>query len=176
MSKIKMLPDDVTRQIAAGEVVERPASVVKELLENAIDAGAQRITVRTSGAGEDLIEVIDDGEGMSRKDVTQAPANFATSKINSAQDLHRIGTYGFRGEALASISAVSRFELISADSESGEGWKLEVAGKDVKGPEPSPRERGTTVRVNGNTDTPPPSRATSIMSPAPNSCRARTVP
>ncbi len=147
MPKIKTLPDDVTRQIAAGEVVERPASVVKELLENAIDAGAQKVTVRTSGAGEDLIEVIDDGVGMSRDDILLAPANFATSKITSAADLHRIGTYGFRGEALASISAVSRFELVSSNASDGEGWRLTVEGKSVTGPDPAPCERGTTVRV-----------------------------
>ena len=115
MAVIHTLPDDVARRIAAGEVVERPASVVKELFENAVDAGARSITVMTVGGGESLIEVRDDGSGMSREDVELAPRNFSTSKITDASDLERIATYGFRGEALASISAVSRFELISSE-------------------------------------------------------------
>jgi DNA mismatch repair protein MutL len=147
MTLIKTLPDDVARRIAAGEVVERPASVVKELLENAVDAGARSLTVVTAGAGETLIEVRDDGRGMSPDDVRMAPRNFSTSKIQDADDLQRVATYGFRGEALASISAVSRFEVISSDGESGEGWRLAIEGKDPVVDEPAPRERGTTVRV-----------------------------
>jgi DNA mismatch repair protein MutL len=147
MASIYTLPDDVTRQIAAGEVVERPASVVKELIENAVDAGARRIFVRTTGAGESLIEVRDDGKGMSAEDVVLAPENFSTSKIRRAEDLHRISTYGFRGEALASISSVSRFELISSDGTKGEGWRVSIEGKDEVANEPAPHERGTTVRV-----------------------------
>lgn len=147
MPIIKTLPDDVARRIAAGEVVERPASVVKELVENAVDAGATRITVVTAGAGETLIEVRDNGSGMVREDVEMAPRNFSTSKINSSEDLHRIATYGFRGEALASISSVSRFELVSSAAEGGEGWRVLVEGKDPTASEPAPHERGTTVRV-----------------------------
>jgi DNA mismatch repair protein MutL len=147
MAVIRTLPDDVARRIAAGEVVERPASVVKELLENAVDAGARSITITTAGGGEALIEVRDDGSGMSREDVELAPRNFSTSKIRDADDLLRIETYGFRGEALASISSVSRFEMISSDRADGEGWRVRIEGKDPVVSEPAPHERGTTVRV-----------------------------
>jgi DNA mismatch repair protein MutL len=147
MANIFTLSDDVTRQIAAGEVVERPASVVKELIENSVDAGARRIHVRTSGAGEELIEVRDDGKGMPPDDVVLAPENFSTSKIRRAEDLHRIATYGFRGEALASISSVSRFEIVSSNKTAGEGWRIAIDGKDALANEPAPHERGTTVRV-----------------------------
>jgi len=147
MQRIHTLPDDVARRIAAGEVVERPASVVKELVENAIDAGAHRISVRTSGAGEDLIEVTDDGCGMSQEDIVVAPRNFSTSKITQPEDLHRISTYGFRGEALAAISSVSRFEIISSDNDQGEGWRVAIEGKSTTANQPAPHQRGTTVRV-----------------------------
>ncbi len=147
MPVIRTLPDDVARRIAAGEVVERPASVVKELVENAVDAGARSITVVTVGAGEALIEVHDDGAGMGREDVELAPRNFSTSKIHDVDDLHRITTYGFRGEALASISAVSRFELTSSDRAGGEGWRVRVEGKSIVSSEPAAHDRGTTVRV-----------------------------
>lgn len=147
MAVIHTLPDDVARRIAAGEVVERPASVVKELFENAVDAGARSITVMTVGGGESLIEVRDDGAGMSREDVEMAPRNFSTSKITDADDLERIATYGFRGEALASISAVSRFELISSDNTKGEGWRIRIEGKEPIERGPAPQARGTTVRV-----------------------------
>ncbi|HKW14373.1 MAG TPA: DNA mismatch repair endonuclease MutL [Candidatus Krumholzibacteria bacterium] len=147
MTVIHTLPDDVARRIAAGEVVERPASVIKELFENAVDAGARSITVMTVGGGESLIEVRDDGSGMSREDVELAPRNFSTSKISDADDLERIATYGFRGEALASISAVSRFELISSDNTKGEGWRVRIEGKEAIERGPAPQARGTTVRV-----------------------------
>ncbi|HEX6791160.1 MAG TPA: DNA mismatch repair endonuclease MutL [Candidatus Krumholzibacteria bacterium] len=147
MTVIHTLPDDVARRIAAGEVVERPASVVKELFENAVDAGATTITVMTVGGGESLIEVRDNGSGMSREDVELAPRNFSTSKIADASDLERIRTYGFRGEALASISAVSRFELISSDTTKGEGWRVRIEGKEPVERGPAPHPRGTTVRV-----------------------------
>jgi DNA mismatch repair protein MutL len=147
MPVIRTLPDDVARRIAAGEVVERPASVVKELVENAIDAGARSITVTTVGGGEALIEVRDDGSGMGRADVEMAPRNFSTSKITDADDLQRIASYGFRGEALASISSVSHFELISSDRTDGEGWRVCIEGKNIVTSEPAPHECGTTVRV-----------------------------
>jgi DNA mismatch repair protein MutL len=147
MTVIQTLPDDVARRIAAGEVVERPASVVKELFENAVDAGAKTITVRTVGGGEALIEVHDDGVGMGREDVELAPRNFSTSKISTADDLERIRTYGFRGEALASISAVSRFELVSSDTHAGEGWRIRIEGKEAVERGPAPHPRGTTVHV-----------------------------
>jgi DNA mismatch repair protein MutL len=148
MPVIHTLPDDVARRIAAGEVVERPASVIKELFENAVDAGARSITVMTVGGGESLIEVRDDGSGMSREDVEMAPRNFSTSKISDAADLERIATYGFRGEALASISAVSRFELISSNHTKGDGWRVKIEGKEAIERGPAPQARGTTVRVN----------------------------
>jgi DNA mismatch repair protein MutL len=147
MPKIVTLPEDVARQIAAGEVVERPASVVKELIENSLDAGARRLSIRTAGAGNTLIEVDDDGCGMSPQDVQLAPRNFSTSKIRSADDLFKIQSFGFRGEALASISAVSRLDLISSDSADGEGWRVTIKGKDSLNDVPAPHERGTTVRV-----------------------------
>lgn len=147
MNTIHTLPDEVARRIAAGEVVERPASVVKELLENAIDAGARRIWIRTAGAGEELIELTDDGHGMSKDDVVLAPKNFSTSKIRCSEDLERIRTYGFRGEALASISAVSRFEILTSDAPGGEGWRVSTEGKSAVTSEPAAHEKGTTVRV-----------------------------
>ena len=147
MPVIRTLPDDVARRIAAGEVVERPASVVKELFENAVDAGAKSITVTVAGGGDALIELRDDGTGMAREDVELAPLNFSTSKIHDAEDLHRISSYGFRGEALASISSVSRFELVSSDTNRGEGWRVRVEGKSIVESAPAPHMRGTTVRV-----------------------------
>ncbi len=147
MAKIVTLPEDVARQIAAGEVVERPASVVKELIENALDAGARRLSIRTEGAGTVLVEIDDDGCGMSPDDVQLAPKNFSTSKISRASDLFNIRSFGFRGEALASISAVSRLDLVSSDNDSGEGWRVTIEGKSTLSNVPAPHEKGTTVRV-----------------------------
>lgn len=147
MPVIKQLPEEVARQIAAGEVVERPASVVKELFENALDAGATSVTLRTARAGTALIELRDDGGGLSEEDLALAPRNFATSKITSADDLLAVRSYGFRGEALASISSVSRFEMISSENDGGEGWKITMDGKTIVDASPAPHARGTTVRV-----------------------------
>ncbi|MEE9270387.1 MAG: DNA mismatch repair endonuclease MutL [Candidatus Krumholzibacteria bacterium] len=147
MPRIKVLPEEVARQIAAGEVVERPASVVKELVENAVDAGARVISVRVEGAGVRMIEVRDQGCGMAPDDVALAVRSFATSKIARASDLSTIETFGFRGEALASISSVSHFEIISSDRENGEGWRFACHGKEEVENSPAPHERGTTVRV-----------------------------
>jgi DNA mismatch repair protein MutL len=147
MARIHTLPEEVARCIAAGEVVERPASIVKELIENAIDAGARRITLECVGAGKKLIKVLDDGCGMSQEDVSLAFENFSTSKITLPEDLFNISTYGFRGEALASISSVSQTEITSSDQSQGEGWLMTVkAGKPVEH-RPAPREKGTTVSV-----------------------------
>lgn len=108
---IHLLPDSIANQIAAGEVIQRPASVVKELVENAVDAGAGHIQVNIKDAGRTLVQVIDDGKGMSETDARMAFERHATSKISSADDLFSLHTMGFRGEALASIVAVSQVEL-----------------------------------------------------------------
>jgi DNA mismatch repair protein MutL len=147
MALIQTLPEHVSRQIAAGEVVERPASVVKELVENAIDAGARHVAVRTVGAGVTSIEVRDDGCGMSREDVQLAPRDFSTSKISTAEDLLRVSTYGFRGEALAAIAAVSKLDIASSDREGGEGWRITVEGGSVIRNGPVAHEKGSTVRA-----------------------------
>src|SRR5688500_7719697 len=113
MNKIKVLPDNLANQIAAGEVVERPASVVKELLENAIDAGATRVDVDIELGGRRLVRITDNGEGMSRDDAVLSVERHATSKIRTLEDLAAIGTLGFRGEALASIASVAKVEILT---------------------------------------------------------------
>ena len=110
---IKILPEKVSSAIAAGEVVERPASVVKELVENSLDAGAKSIQITTEEGGKLLIEVVDDGCGIAQAEVLLAVARFATSKLETAQDLFAINTLGFRGEALSPIASVSRLEMVT---------------------------------------------------------------
>ena len=144
MARIRILPDHVANQIAAGEVVERPASVLKELLENALDAGATRLEVAWEDGGKRLMEVADDGYGMGRDELYLALERHATSKVRTADDLGHLSTFGFRGEALPSIASVSRFELWSAEKE-GEGHRLRNEFGVVKGVEPAPRSKGTTV-------------------------------
>src|SRR5256714_498048 len=117
MNRIRLLPEQVANQIAAGEVVERPASVVKELVENALDADAQRITVEIQAGGRSLIRVVDDGLGMNRDDALLSLERHATSKIRKAEDLSAIATMGFRGEALPSIASVSRMTLTTRERE-----------------------------------------------------------
>src|SRR5438093_4041972 len=118
MNRIRLLPDHVANQIAAGEVVERPASVVKELVENALDAQAMRLTVEIQAGGRSLIRVTDDGSGMSRDDALLCLERHATSKIQRAEDLSAIATMGFRGEALPSIASVSRMSLTTRERQS----------------------------------------------------------
>src|SRR5688572_29152166 len=129
--RIAILPSAVADQIAAGEVVERPASVVKELIENALDAGATTIDVLAEDGGRQRIRVSDDGIGMSRDDAILALERHATSKIRSAADLVGVPTYGFRGEALPAICSVSQLEL-DTSSEDGAGTKVVAAGGSIK--------------------------------------------
>lgn len=146
-SRIRELSPLVANQIAAGEVVERPASVVKELVENAIDAGASRIVVELEGGGVELVRVSDDGGGMSARELPMAVRAHATSKIQSAQDLDRIGTMGFRGEALASVASVSRLKIVSRRAGEDAGSELSVEGDVVGEVRPAAREVGTSVHV-----------------------------
>src|SRR6266852_5583979 len=130
MNRIRLLPEHVANQIAAGEVIERPASVVKELVENSLDALSQRISVEIQAGGRSLIRVVDEGAGMSRDDALLCLERHATSKIRRAEDLSAIATMGFRGEALPSIASVSRFALTSREREGSapEGTQIVVSG------------------------------------------------
>src|ERR1700678_120237 len=128
MGKIRVLSDQVANQIAAGEVVERPASVVKELLENSIDAGATRIRIEIEAGGRKLIRIIDNGHGMYRDDALLAFERHATSKLRSADDLLSIATLGFRGEALRRLASVARVLLETAEKEGDPGTRIEIAG------------------------------------------------
>ncbi len=148
MSRIRPLSDSLITKIAAGEVVERPASVVKELVENAIDAGATRIDVELLGGGRDLVSVRDDGFGMEADDVRLALKRHATSKLSKLEDLNSIATLGFRGEALAAIAAVSRVDLRSAES-AGDGFRIVVDGGRTVTEEPISQPQGTCVEVSG---------------------------
>ncbi|MEO6726902.1 MAG: DNA mismatch repair endonuclease MutL, partial [Blastocatellia bacterium] len=125
MSKIRVLPDSLANKIAAGEVVERPASIVKELIENSIDAGARKIGVTIESGGRRLIRISDDGEGMSRDDAILAFERHATSKLKTADDLEAITTLGFRGEALASIASVAKVRLRTQGADDLVGTEIE---------------------------------------------------
>jgi DNA mismatch repair protein MutL len=146
--RIAILPDAVADQIAAGEVVERPASVVKELVENSLDAGADHVRVELENGGKIFIEVSDDGSGMGREDAVLALDRHATSKVRSAADLVGVATFGFRGEALPAVASVSRMTLTTSDGES-EASELTVAGGRLERVAPVARQRGTTVTVRG---------------------------
>lgn len=144
---IQLLPDSIANQIAAGEVVQRPASVVKELVENSIDAKATRIQVIVKEAGKTLIQIIDDGMGMSETDARMSLERHATSKIRTADDLFRLRTMGFRGEALASIAAVAQFEMKTRLASNELGTLLVVEGSDVRKQESVACEKGTNICV-----------------------------
>lgn len=144
--RIAILAADVADRIAAGEVVERPASVVKELVENALDAGATALELEILEGGRALIRVSDDGSGMTREDATLAIARHATSKIRDAEDLVGVTSFGFRGEALPAIGSVSHLSIETA-TDDGEGTRVEVSGGALRGVQPVARRRGTTVSV-----------------------------
>ena len=147
MNKIKVLPDNLANQIAAGEVVERPASVVKELIENSIDAGARRVQIDIELGGRRLISISDDGEGMSRDDAILSFERHATSKIRTLEDLARIGTLGFRGEALASIASVAKVELLTKTEGDEIATRVVVEGGRLADVKDAARNTGTTISV-----------------------------
>ena len=144
---IHLLPDSIANQIAAGEVIQRPASVVKELVENAVDAGAQQIQVHIKDAGKTLVQVIDNGKGMSETDARMAFERHATSKISTANDLFALQTMGFRGEALASIAAVAHVELRTRQRGSDLGSKIAIAGSEVESSDPDACPEGSIFSV-----------------------------
>jgi DNA mismatch repair protein MutL len=146
-NRIRILPDLLVNKIAAGEVVERPASVVKELIDNAIDAGGSRIAITIEDGGKQLIRVTDDGCGMSPDELTLAAAPHATSKIATEDDLYSIATMGFRGEALASISSVSKLRIVSRVPEAIEGHEVRVSGEQLESSQAAGCPVGTTVEV-----------------------------
>jgi DNA mismatch repair protein MutL len=145
MNKIKLLAEDTIRQIAAGEVINRPASVVKELIENSIDAQSQKIIIELKEGGKNIIKIIDDGIGMSRDDVRLAVHRYATSKLAVIDDLNALKTYGFRGEALASIGAVSRLKIETNTDDKSIGTYLAVEGGEIIEIKETARAPGTTI-------------------------------
>ena len=148
MATIKPLPELLINQIAAGEVVERPASALKEILENSVDAGAKKITVQLQQGGVKQIRVMDDGIGIAKDELLLALTRHSTSKISTLEDLHKITSLGFRGEALASITAVSRLTLASRQAGQSHAWQIQVDGKSVSQPAPSSLTLGTSLDIN----------------------------
>ena len=144
---IRQLPNTLINQIAAGEVVERPASVVKELVENALDAGAKRVDIELEEGGLRLIRIRDDGAGIAETELTLAVQRHATSKISSLEDLEEVVTLGFRGEALPSIASVSHFSISSKTASQSNGARIEITGGEVHGVVPHPHPQGTTIEV-----------------------------
>ena len=147
MPGIRALPEQLINQIAAGEVVDRPAAALKELIENSIDAGATRIDIDLSGGGVGLMRISDNGTGIARDDLPLALQRHATSKIGSLDDLESIASLGFRGEALASIAAVSRFALTSRAAGAAHAWRIEAEGGRIESTKPAALSEGTTVTV-----------------------------
>src|SRR5579871_4205275 len=147
MNRIKLLSEQVANQIAAGEVVERPASVVKELVENSLDAGARKITVEIGAGGRSLIRITDDGVGMSRDDALLCLERHATSKIHLAEDLTHIRTMGFRGEAVPSIASVSRMTLTTREADTDTGTQVVIHGGRILEVKDAGCAPGTSVEV-----------------------------
>ncbi|SNX61043.1 DNA mismatch repair protein MutL [Nitrosomonas ureae] len=148
MATIKPLPELLINQIAAGEVVERPAAALKEILENSVDAGAKKINVQLQQGGVKQIRVADDGVGIAKDELQLALTRHSTSKISTLEDLHQITSLGFRGEALASIAAISRLTLTSHQAAQNHAWQIQVEGKSVSQPMPASLAQGTTLDVN----------------------------
>ena len=144
---VQLLPENIANQIAAGEVIQRPASAVKELLENAVDAGATEIKLFVNDAGKALIQVIDNGQGMSETDARMCFERHATSKITNIEDLFHIKTMGFRGEALASIAGVAQVELKTKRAEDITGTYIEIENSVVKMQQPVALQQGTSISM-----------------------------
>src|SRR6185436_20836314 len=147
VGRIRNLPELLVNQIAAGEVVDRPAAALKELLENSLDAGSRSLSVELVEGGVRRMRVVDDGAGIERDDLPLAVARFATSKITTLEDLERASTLGFRGEALASIGAVARLAIISRRAGDRHAWRLSCEGGQVSPVEPAALAGGTTIDV-----------------------------
>ena len=144
---VKILPTEVSNKIAAGEVVQRPSSVLKELLENSVDANSSKITIIVKNAGKNLIQVIDDGDGMSRRDMRSSFVKHATSKINKIDDVFSISSMGFRGEALAAISSVSMIEMTSSKADENDGYFIEINGGEIINENELNVDKGTSIKV-----------------------------
>ena len=144
---VKILPTEVSNKIAAGEVVQRPSSVLKELLENSVDANSSKIIIIVKNAGKNLIQVIDDGDGMSRRDMRSSFVKHATSKINKIDDVFSISSMGFRGEALAAISSVSMIEMTSSKADENDGYFIEINGGEIINENELNVDKGTSIKV-----------------------------